>query len=82
MATATSIVVPLQTLRSGENAYVETLCGEHGLVQRLRELGFADGTPVQMLQPGSPCIVKVSGQRLCFRPDERTSILVRTEVAG
>lgn len=81
MATVSTFVLPLQSLRAGESACVETICGDHALVQRLRELGLADGTAIEMLQPGSPCIVRVAGQRLCFRADERTSVLVRTEVA-
>lgn len=74
-------VIPLQFLRSGETAYVETICGELNHVQRLRELGFADGARLEMLQPGVPCIVRLEGQRLCFRADDLTSVLVRTGTA-
>ena len=73
--------VPIQCLRVGETAFVEAVCGELNHVQRLRELGFADGARLEMLQPGSPCIVRLAGQRLCFRADGITSILVRTGAA-
>jgi Fe2+ transport system protein FeoA len=75
-------VIPLELLQSGETAFVETVCGDLNHVQRLRELGFADGARLEMLQPGVPCIVRLAGQRLCFRADALTSILVRPGAAG
>ncbi len=76
--TSPAAVIPLHCLRSGETASVETVCGEPAQVYRLRELGLQDGREIEMLQSGSPCIIRLGGQRLCFRADELTNILVRT----
>lgn len=35
------------------------------------------GTAVEMVQSGSPCIVKLDGNRLAFRDNEVLSVLVR-----
>lgn len=72
------IIVPVHSLRAGESAVVEAVCGDASQVHRLRELGLQEGQPIELLQSGSPCIVRLGGQRLCFRGDELTQILVRT----
>jgi len=72
------VVIPLHYLRAGETAAVEAICGDPAHVHRLRELGLRDGQQIEMLQAGSPCIIRLEGQRLCFRSDELTHILVRT----
>ena len=35
------------------------------------------GSAVEMVQAGSPCIVKLDGNRLAFRDNEVLSVLVR-----
>jgi ferrous iron transport protein A len=82
MSTILSVVIPLHLLQGGEKAVVETVYGDTCQVHRLRELGLHDGATIEMLQSGSPCIIRLGGQRLCFRGDEMTSVLVRTGAAG
>lgn len=72
------VIIPLHSLHTGEIALVESICGDPAHVHRLRELGLRDGQPIEMLQSGTPCIIRIDGQRLCFRADEVTSVLVRT----
>lgn len=72
-----SELVPLKLLRPGETAGVGEVLGSTEDVRRLEELGLRKGTQIQMVQPGSPCIIRVGRQRLCFRADELTSVLVR-----
>ncbi len=62
---------------AGQKALVDQVLGAPAHVQRLRELGLRDGAQVEMLQPGTPCIVRLGEQKLCFRADEITSVLVR-----
>jgi hypothetical protein len=33
---------------------------------------------VEMVQPGSPCIIRLDGQKFCFRADELVQVLVRS----
>jgi hypothetical protein len=37
---------------------------------------------VQMVRPGSPCIIRLDGQKLCVRSDEMAGVLVRTGVVA
>ncbi len=70
-------VIPLDRLDAGELAHVVEIMGGAEQVQRIRELGFHHGTAVQMVRSGSPCIVRISGQTLCFRANDLLSVLVQ-----
>jgi ferrous iron transport protein A len=70
-------LLPLEMLRSGEWADVAEVVGEPGWVGRMAELGVRSGSRVQVLQPGSPCLLRVGGSRLSLRGDVQTQILVR-----
>jgi Fe2+ transport system protein FeoA len=52
------------------------------MVHRLREMGLCDGAPVQMIRPGSPCIIRLRGQRLGFRSDDLACVMVRVSAAA
>jgi Fe2+ transport system protein FeoA len=69
-------MIPLQFLQAGEPAVVEELDGPDAAVHRLREMGLEPGAEVEMVQEGSPCIVRIGAQRLCLRFDDATTILV------
>lgn len=75
-------LIPLAFLRAGQTAWIGEVLGAGDLVHRLRELGLRDGAKVQMVRPGSPCIIRLDGHKLCFRPDEATSVLVRPGAAA
>ena len=70
-------LVPLQQLGSGQTARIGRLvgCPEH--VQRMEEMGLRSGATVEMVKSGVPCIVELSGARLCFRESDAFSIFVR-----
>lgn len=71
-------LIPLKHLRPGNIASVGQLVGKPDEVHRLEELGLRQGTRIEMLQPGSPCIIRVSGNKLCFRDSDAFHVLVRT----
>jgi Fe2+ transport system protein FeoA len=75
-------LLPLQLLPSGHRARIDQLLGRADDVHRLQELGMRVGSHVEMLQAGSPCIVKLDGARLAYRDDEGCSVLVRLGEAG
>lgn len=76
-----SDLIPLHLLARGEVAEIDQLVGQADDVHRLEELGLRSGVAIEMLQPGTPCIIGLDGQRLCFRHNEAVGILVRAGVA-
>jgi Fe2+ transport system protein FeoA len=69
--------IPITALRRGEIAEIAQLVGSPEHVRRMEELGLRDGARLEIVQPGSPCIVRVAGATLCFREDELLRVLVR-----
>jgi Fe2+ transport system protein FeoA len=71
-------LLPLHLLPAGSRALIGQLLGQADEVHRLEELGMRVGTPVEMVQAGSPCIVRLGGSKLCFRDNEAFRVLVQT----
>jgi Fe2+ transport system protein FeoA len=76
-AAAMHELLPLHLLPSGSRALIGQLVGRAEDVHRLEELGLRVGEPVEMVQAGSPCIIKLGGSKLCFRDNETLGVLVR-----
>jgi Fe2+ transport system protein FeoA len=74
------MLIPLQFLAPGQLACVDQLVGAADLVHRLQEMGLRSGATIEMVQPGVPCIIKLSGSKLCFRDAEACNVLVRPGV--
>ncbi len=68
--------VPLNDLQAGQSGLVRSVDGGGDFLHRLREMGLCDGVEICMLRPGCPCIVRLGGQKLCFRSTELDSVLV------
>jgi ferrous iron transport protein A len=69
--------IPLHMLPSGQVARIRQVFGGPDLVHRLEELGLRRDAEIEMIKPGSPCIIKLSGHKLCFRADELLKVLVQ-----
>ncbi|MBX7169022.1 MAG: FeoA domain-containing protein [Pirellulales bacterium] len=69
-------MLPLQCLAAGQQGRISQLLGSPEQVHRLEEIGMRQGVLVEMLQSGSPCIVRLGGQKLCFRADDLMRVLV------
>jgi Fe2+ transport system protein FeoA len=69
-------LIPLSLLTTGQQARIDQLLGCADDVQRLREMGITPGASLEMVQPGSPCIVRLSGSKLCLRDANLFQILV------
>lgn len=69
--------IPLHLLLPGQQAEIFQLVGSVEQVHRLEEMGLRQGASVEMLQSGTPCIVRIGGNKLCFRQSEALSVLVR-----
>ena len=70
-------IVPLNHLPTGQLAAVSDVMGQAEAVHRLEELGLRRGAEIEMVQHGSPCIVRLAGQKLCLRTDQLFHVLVR-----
>jgi len=68
--------MPINLLCRGEVAEVSHVLGSPDQVRRLEELGLRGGAYLEIVQDGSPCIVRVGGAKLCVRHDELLRILV------
>jgi Fe2+ transport system protein FeoA len=69
-------VIPITHLRRGEVAEISQVLGTAEQVRRLEELGLRGGVHLEIVQSGSPCIVRIGGAKLCFRHDELLRVLV------
>lgn len=54
----------LRSLRPGERGVVTGLPKANGSARRLAEFGLVRGATVEMIRPGSPCIVRIENTRL------------------
>lgn len=70
-------LVPLCQLGAGATAIVATVLGCADHVHRLHEMGLRNGAPIEMVQPGSPCILRLGSQKFGFLADDLLSVLVR-----
>lgn len=70
--------MPLSMLDPGQSAIVDQIVGQPNDVHRLEEMGLRRGAWVELVQPGSPCIVRLAGHKLCFRADDLTRVLVHS----
>ena len=75
-------IIPLNLLPPGAFARIDQVVGHAEDVHRLHELGLRDGAAIEMVQSGSPCIIRLAGHKLCFRADELLSVLVRRGAAS
>jgi ferrous iron transport protein A len=75
-------LVPLSMLQPGQQAWIDQVLGQADDVQRLEELGMRVGSAIEVVQAGSPCIVRLDGAKLCFRACDVTSVLVRLQEAA
>jgi ferrous iron transport protein A len=69
-------LIPLVHLSSGTSAEIGQLVGQPHEIRRLEELGLRHGATVEMIQSGSPCIIRLAESKLCFRPSEALGVLV------
>jgi ferrous iron transport protein A len=75
-------LVPLSALRHGQVAEIGELVGSTEQVRRLEELGLRSGVRLEMLQRGTPCIIRIDGTKLCFRNDDSLRVLVRIRMTA
>ena len=73
-------LMPLHFLAAGQKARIGQVLGGPEEVHRLEEMGVRQGAAIEVLQPGNTCIIRLEGQRLCFRGDEQFHILAAIDL--
>jgi ferrous iron transport protein A len=74
-------VIPLHRLPAGRCARVVGVIGHPDHVHRLEEFGLRGGIHIEMFRPGNPCIIRLAGNKVCLRSDDRLSVLVEPTAA-
>ncbi|PQO40167.1 ferrous iron transport protein A [Blastopirellula marina] len=69
-------MMPLDMLPIGQTAEISDVLGDQNDVKRLAEMGLRCGVVVQVVQQGSPCIIRVDGSTLCFRECQHLQVFV------
>ncbi len=68
--------IPLNQLRTGQKARISRILGHPDHIHRLEEFGLLGGTCIEMFRPGNPCIIRMAGNKICFRANNGLSISV------
>ena len=68
--------IPVQRLRRGQSAFVARIAGPPEDVHRLEEFGLRPGTKIEMFRPGSPCILRMAGSKVCLRMEDHLQVFV------
>ncbi|HYW81100.1 MAG TPA: FeoA family protein [Thermoguttaceae bacterium] len=71
----------LNELALGQSGHISRIVGRPDRVHQLEEFGLCNGIRVQMFRKGNPCIIRVSGNKVCVRADELARVLVNPTVA-
>jgi len=70
----------LNELTLGQSGHISRIEGRPDRVHQLEEFGLCSGTQVQMFRRGNPCIIRVSGNKVCVRADQLARVLVKPTV--
>ncbi len=70
-------LVALDHLKAGQSADIGLVFGLPDHVHRLHELGLRGGSRIEVFRSGNPCIIRVSGNKVCIRSDHRLQVMVR-----
>jgi len=71
--------IPLSMVQPGSVVRISQVVGGQDDVKRMAEMGLQSGTEIEMLQSGSPCIIRIGQSKLCFRQSDILNILVSTD---
>ena len=74
--------IPLSDLPTGQPALISRVSGRPDHVHRLEEFGLRGGTRIEIFRPGNPCIIRMAGNKVCFRADEVLRVLVEPDAAS
>ncbi len=67
----------LPSLRAGDIATLRAITATETSAKRLADMGFVRGARIEMIQPGTPCIVRIDGAFVGLGAAHQESILLR-----
>jgi len=72
-------LLPLNVLTTGQTGRVHEVSGNAQVVHRLAELGMRSGARLEIVQHGSPCIIRLNDSKYCFRDANSLNVLVQVD---
>lgn len=72
-------LLPLNVLTAGQTGRVHEVIGSALAVHRLAELGMKSGARLEIVQHGSPCIIRLNDSKYCFRDASSLHVLVEVD---
>lgn len=69
-------ITPLSALRTGEIGHIHSVVGASDFVRRLAELGLSSGAEIEMVRPGTTCILRINNAKICIRGDELLRVMI------
>jgi Fe2+ transport system protein FeoA len=73
--------IALKNLPAGDSARIARILGNPDHVHQLEEFGLRRGTKIEMFRPGTPCILRLAGHKICLRADDLLHVLVEPTAA-
>jgi ferrous iron transport protein A len=68
--------VSIRQLPAGRSAFIKRIQGHPDHIHRLEEIGLRGGSKIEMFRPGTPCIIRLAGNKICLRADDMLEVLV------
>ena len=72
-------LLPIHNLTTGQTGCIRRVTGNANTVHRLAELGMRPGAQLEIVQHGSPCIIRLGNCKYCFRDGNSLDVLVQVE---
>ena len=66
----------LSGLTMGETAAIVSIAATQTAAKRLADMGFVRGAVVEMIRPGKPCLVRISGTCVGLGVEHQRNIVV------
>jgi Fe2+ transport system protein FeoA len=66
----------LPLLQAGQVATIRRIATTNGCAKRLADMGFLPGVRIEMVRPGTPCIVRIGGTWVGLGREHQQDILI------
>lgn len=70
------MICSLDDLMPGQIAYISHVIGPPDSAHQIAEFGIYPGSTVEMIQPSKCCIIRVNGNKVCFRSNLNVKVVL------